>query len=80
MGMTHIVATGPQREDCQEGADCRHRAECLVGGEQYRLDLPDGSLREGARNAQGLLRVDGVDPGRYGASLPNLDARDWRRI
>jgi hypothetical protein len=51
-----------------------------VGGEQYRLELPDGSLREGALDAQGLVRVDGIDPGTCRISFPNLDARDWRRI
>jgi hypothetical protein len=50
-----------------------------VPGEAYRLELPDGSVREGALDAGGKARVEGIDPGACRVTFSNLDARDWDR-
>lgn len=50
-----------------------------VPNEQYRLELPDGAIQEGYLDAQGLARVDGIDPGNCKISFPDIDAREWRR-
>lgn len=34
-----------------------------LAGHPYRLELPDGSVREGTTNQDGLARVSGIDPG-----------------
>ena len=49
-----------------------------VAGERYRIKLPDGSTREGALDANGRARVDGIDPGTAQVCFPEIDADDWR--
>lgn len=50
-----------------------------VADEPYRVQLPDGSLREGRLDAQGRARLDGVPPGSCQVTFPELDAAEWRR-
>lgn len=49
-----------------------------IAGERYRIQLPDGTVREGATDHRGQARVDGVqDPGTCVVSFPRLDAEAW---
>lgn len=48
-----------------------------VGGERYRLELPDGSVREGRLNSNGYARVSDIDPGQCTLTFPGLDASAW---
>jgi hypothetical protein len=48
-----------------------------IPGEAYRIELPDGSVREGRLDADGLSRVDDVDPGICLVTFPNLDREAW---
>lgn len=57
---------------------------CLIGedrkpipGERYKIELPDGSTREGRLDDKGLARVDGIDPGSCTVTFPALDEEAW---
>jgi hypothetical protein len=50
-----------------------------VQGEQYQIELPDGSTTEGYLDAKGQARVDGIDPGNCKISFPNIDKKSWRK-
>jgi type VI secretion system secreted protein VgrG len=50
-----------------------------VPGEQYSIELPDGSTTEGTLDSQGRARVDGLDPGNCKISFPNIDKKSWRK-
>lgn len=47
---------------------------------RYRVELPDGSLREGRLDAKGRARITGIAPGTCLVSFPDLDEREWRRL
>ena len=50
-----------------------------VPGEPYRIELPDGSTVEGNLDAEGLARVDGIDPGTCKITFPEIDKKSWRK-
>lgn len=50
-----------------------------VPGIKYRLKITDGSVREGALDAEGKIRVTGIDPGTCEISFPELDSNDWKQ-
>ena len=49
-----------------------------VPSEQYSIELPDGSVRNGSLDAEGLARLDGLQPGTCKVTFPRLDGREWR--
>lgn len=49
-------------------------------GQRYRITLPDGEVREGRLDAQGLARVEGIDPGACEVTFPDFHEDDWRRL
>ncbi|WP_437285476.1 hypothetical protein [Sorangium sp. So ce406] len=51
-----------------------------IPGEQYRIELPDGSVRDGRLDSRGLARIDGIDPGTCSITFPALDQDAWTRI
>lgn len=46
---------------------------------KYRVELPNGSPREGMLDAKGRARIEGIDPGTCQVSFPGLDGSAWRR-
>jgi hypothetical protein len=48
-----------------------------LAGRRYRLELPDGSVREGVFDDKGLLREEGVDPGSCSLTLPTESEDEW---
>ena len=50
-----------------------------IPGERYRLELTDGSTREGRLDDKGQARVDGIDPGNCTVTFPALDEEAWVR-
>ncbi len=48
-----------------------------IASEKYRVELPDGSVREGALDSRGFARVDGIDPGTCSVTFPALDKDAW---
>ncbi|KYF84294.1 hypothetical protein BE17_36785 [Sorangium cellulosum] len=51
-----------------------------IPGERYRITGPDGSVREGALDGQGLARVEGIEPGQCEVTFPALDEEAWERV
>lgn len=47
---------------------------------RYRIELPDGSVREGMLDQHGAAQLEGIDPGECLVSFPDFDSRDWRRL
>jgi hypothetical protein len=47
--------------------------------EKYRIKVPEGFVAEGALDANGRARIDGIDPGICEVSFPEIDALDVRQ-
>jgi type VI secretion system secreted protein VgrG len=48
--------------------------------EEYRIELPDGSLKRGQFDSSGRVRFDDIEPGNCTISLPKLKGRNpWRK-
>ncbi|MCK6556303.1 type VI secretion system tip protein VgrG [Candidatus Binatia bacterium] len=73
-------AAGEQAEKTWVEIELLDEDERPVAGEEYRLDLADGSVRRGRLDANGKARVENIDPGTCELTFPNLDANDWARI
>ncbi len=43
--------------------------------EPYRLELPDGTVKEGVLDGSGKLRLEGIDPGKCKIEFPGLKSR-----
>jgi hypothetical protein len=57
----------------------RNKKGEAVAFKRYRIELPDGSRREGMLDAKGLAGVDGIaEPGMCQVSFPEFDATEWR--
>jgi hypothetical protein len=50
-----------------------------VPGEKYRIELPDGTTREGVLNSEGVAWEGNLDPGTCKITFPGLDGTEWRR-
>ncbi|HZV00719.1 MAG TPA: hypothetical protein VFF73_28650 [Planctomycetota bacterium] len=48
-----------------------------LAGEPYRIVLPDGEVKEGKLDENGLVRLDGVIPGLCRITLPDWDYEDY---
>ena len=46
---------------------------------RYRVELPDGSVRDGQLDSRGMARLVGIDPGTCQVSFPDYDGKRWRR-
>jgi len=51
-----------------------------VAFKRYRVELPDGAVREGMLDENGRARINGLDPGTCKVSFPDLHGEDWRKI
>ena len=51
-----------------------------IAGAAYRIVLPDGQTRDGQLDADGLARVDDIDPGTCVVTFPELDKEAWEGI
>jgi len=43
------------------------------------VELPDGRKTQGAPDENGVIRIDGLDPGSCKISIPDLDAGAWKQ-
>src|SRR5688572_10792154 len=50
-----------------------------VPGEWYRIETPEGTLAEGALDAKGFVRLEGIKPGTCKVSFPGYDGRSWEK-
>ncbi|MEJ7712144.1 MAG: hypothetical protein WKF84_20360 [Pyrinomonadaceae bacterium] len=49
-----------------------------IPDQRYRIEVPDGTFRDGNLDKQGKARVDGIDPGQCEVSFPDLDgSSEW---
>jgi hypothetical protein len=48
-----------------------------IAGEEYRITLPDGTVKTGSLDDKGLVRFDGIDPGVCDVEFPKIDGREW---
>ena len=48
-----------------------------VGKRKFRLKLTDGTTKEGELDADGSVRVSGIDPGDCEFTLLDLDGKEW---
>jgi type VI secretion system secreted protein VgrG len=48
-----------------------------VAGEKYRIELPDGSVKEGTLDGNGHARVSGIEPGNCKITFPDRDGSSW---
>ena len=51
-----------------------------VGGEVYRIELPDMSIREGALDETGCVRIEGIISGQCRITFPNVDGGEWKAL
>jgi type VI secretion system secreted protein VgrG len=50
-----------------------------VPDQAYRIELADGSVREGSLDSRGRAMVRGIDPGQCGITFPDLDEHVWKK-
>lgn len=78
---TEVVEPRPAREAAPERTWITIRLvgedDAPIPGERYRIDLPDGSVREGRLDVEGLARVRGIEPGQCTVTFPDLDQEAW---
>ncbi|MCP4246027.1 MAG: type VI secretion system tip protein VgrG, partial [bacterium] len=51
-----------------------------VAGERYRVTCPDGTVKEGTLDANGMAEVTGIEPGECDVTFPDLDESAWHSI
>ena len=51
-----------------------------VPNARYRIELADGSTREGTLDRLGRAWIDGIDPGTCKVSFPAFHAPDWKKV
>jgi hypothetical protein len=51
-----------------------------VPGERYRIELSNGSIREGSLDSEGRARCEGIPRGNCNITFPDLDKDAWERI
>ena len=50
-----------------------------VKGLKFKVELPDGSVKEGALDGDGLAKIQSTKSGDCKVSFPDLDSADWDR-
>lgn len=51
-----------------------------VPDQRYRVELPDGGIREGKLDPAGRAYIGEIKPGQCRVSFPDIDAREWRPV
>jgi hypothetical protein len=49
-------------------------------GAKYRIKMPDGSVREGTLDREGVAGFDGISAGECEVSFPELDKDAWMPV
>ncbi len=56
-------------------------ADAPVPGERWKIELPDGTVRQGVLDGKGRARIDGLKTGgTCKVTFPNLDQDAWEGI
>lgn len=48
-----------------------------VPHEKFKIELPDGTIREDQLDAQGRARIDDIEPGECEVCFTDIDGREW---
>ena len=48
-----------------------------VPGEEYKIELPDGSVQTGTLDENGLARYDAIVSGQCKITFPNYHHKEW---
>ncbi|MCB9897645.1 MAG: type VI secretion system tip protein VgrG [Planctomycetes bacterium] len=59
--------------------ELRDAADNPVAHEPYKVTLPDGTFVEGRTDADGKVRLEGLDPGSCDISFPLIDKSEWQK-
>jgi hypothetical protein len=51
-----------------------------IGGEPYRVRLPDQSIMTGILDSEGRVRFEGITPGQASICFPDIDGKEWRPL
>lgn len=51
-----------------------------VPNASYRVKLPDGSVRDGRLDSQGMVRFENIDPGQCEITFTEIDANEWHQV
>jgi len=51
-----------------------------IPNEPYKVELPDGGIRQGALDAAGRAYIGEIKPGQCRVSFPDIDANEWRAV
>ena len=51
-----------------------------VPGTKYKITTPDGQVKQGQLNSQGVARVDSINPGNCTITFPELDKDAWESL
>jgi hypothetical protein len=51
-----------------------------VPSERYRVELPDGGIREGTLDPAGRAYIGEIKPGQCRVLFPDIDAEEWRPV
>jgi hypothetical protein len=51
-----------------------------VRGQKYQITLPDGTVKEGVTDSEGLARLEGIEPGTCQVTFPELDKDAWEAV
>jgi hypothetical protein len=51
-----------------------------IAGVKYRIELPDGEIKEGVTDPNGMIRYEGIDPGECKVTFPDLDKDAWEPV
>jgi type VI secretion system secreted protein VgrG len=77
------VAQGPTPSSARTGwleLELVDEADRPVPSEPFRVTDAEGRVVEGALDARGFARVDGIAPGDAEITFPGLDTRAWERL
>jgi hypothetical protein len=69
---------GPSKENHWVGIQLIDEDGDPVPNAKFKVTLPDGSIKKGSLDDQGMARFGGIDPGQCQISFPEIDAKEWK--
>ena len=72
-----VLVVDPKKPDWI-GIELTGRDGAPIPGEPFTLTVGDGAPVTGSLDARGRIRIEGVDPGSYKVTFPQLDAKEWK--
>ena len=79
-GAPPVEETAEQEKKSWIKIRLKDEADRPVSGEKYRVTTADGSVKEGALNAEGRAHITNIAPGTCQICFPDLDLEAWERV